>query len=61
MTMNEKDDKELLENSKKIIPCLEQVVSEGSIVVLEARDLIKNIDGNSITQYSWNQTEWHIS
>ncbi len=33
------------------------VVSEGSIVVLEARDLIKNIDDNSDTHYSWNYTD----
>jgi NTE family protein len=32
------------------------VVSEGSTVTLEAVALIKNIDINSIIQYSWNQT-----
>jgi len=50
----------ILENNKKTEnqkPDFNLVVSEGSIVVMEAHDLIKNIDGISITHYLWNQTD----
>jgi len=32
------------------------IISEGSTVVLDVRDLVKNIDTNSIKGYSWKQT-----
>ena len=57
--MNAEFKSKIPENIKKVgnqQPDFNLVVSEGSMVVLEARDLLKNIDGNSITQYSWNQT-----
>ena len=42
----------------KFFNCFSSVcVSEGSIVVLDARNLIKDIDiTNSIKNYSWKQT-----
>ncbi len=37
-------------------PPFKHVVSEGSVVVLEASDLVKDIDTNSIKNYAWKQT-----
>jgi NTE family protein len=42
--------------TEDIHPGFKCVVSEGSIVLLEARDLVKDIDTNSIKYYSWEQT-----
>jgi hypothetical protein len=60
MTVDGKDRVEIPKNSKKaenLQPSFKHVVSEGSIVVLDARDLIKDKDTtNSIKNYSWKQT-----
>jgi NTE family protein len=55
--MDGKDKSAIPKNSKKVEnqqPGFKHIVSEGSIVVLDARDLIK--DTNSIKHYSWKQT-----
>src|SRR5919199_4562507 len=38
------------------ISTFKRVVSEGSTVVLDVRDLVKDIDINSIKYYLWEQT-----
>jgi len=58
--MNTEFRSKIPENIKKAEnqqPDFNLVVSEGSTVVLQASDLIKNIDTDSITHYSWNQTD----
>ena len=38
--------------------CFKRVVSEGSTVILDVRDLVKDIDNiNSLKHYLWKQTE----
>ena len=59
MTLNGKDKDKLLENSKKIAPCLEQLVSEGSIVVFDLADFIsdKEIDIDNFRFQSYRQID----
>jgi NTE family protein len=52
--MNGKDRAEVSKNSKKA--AYKHVVSEGSVVVLDAHDIIGDVDTSSIKNYSWNQT-----
>jgi patatin-like phospholipase len=64
--MNGKDRAEISKNSKKAEikqqPAFKHVVSEGSLVVLDVRDLIKDGDTtNSIKDYSWKYpTDIHL-
>src|SRR5207302_7382312 len=58
MTMDRKDYDEFPESGKKTEgrhSSFKRIVSEGSTVVLDARDLVKDIDTNSIKYYSWRQ------
>ena len=62
VTMNGKDRVEISKDSKKQRPAFKHVVSEGSIVLLHASDLINDIDTNSIKNYSWRPiTEKHVN
>jgi hypothetical protein len=53
--MSGKERVEVSKNSEKVetrhLPAV--IVAEGSMVVLDAHDLIGNIDANSIRNYSW--------
>jgi hypothetical protein len=58
MTMDRKDYDEFPESGKKTEgrhSSFKRIISEGSTVVLDARDLVKDIDTNSIKYYSWRQ------
>jgi hypothetical protein len=57
--MDGKDRVEIPRNIKKIEPNqppIRHVVSEGSVVVLDARDLLGGTDTSSIKNYSWKET-----
>jgi len=60
ITMSGKDRVEISKSSKKAEtdqqPALKLIVSEGSTVVLDSRDLLKDVDSDSIKNYSWKQT-----
>lgn len=53
-TMSGKDMAEISKNRKKA--AYKHVVSEGSVVVLDAHDIIGDVDTSSIKNYSWNPT-----
>jgi hypothetical protein len=56
--MDGKDRVEVARNIKKVEPNqlpIRHVVSEGSVVVLDACDLIGDTDTSSIKNYSWKQ------
>src|ERR671939_629451 len=59
MTMDGKDNPKSPKGGRKIEnvhSTFKRVVSEGSTVVLDVRDLVKDIDINSIKYYLWEQT-----
>src|SRR5215831_1559777 len=57
--MDRKDRAEISKNSKK--GAYKHVVSEGSVVVLDARDIIGDEDTSSIKSYSWKPvTDIHL-
>jgi hypothetical protein len=56
MTMYRKDNDEIPKDSNLESVDFKDIVSEGARAVLDAQDLIKNIDGDSIRNYSWKQT-----
>lgn len=57
--MDRKENEGFLKSGKKTEDkqaSFKRIVSEGSMVVLDARDLIKDFNTNSIKHYSWEQT-----
>lgn len=61
VTMNGKNGAEISKNSKKVdTNHFELVVSEGSVVVLDARNVIGDVDTSSIKNYSWKPTDIHL-
>ena len=61
MTMDRKEHRESPKDGVKLEDnslCFKHVVSEGSTVILDVRDIVKDIDNiNSIKHCSWKQTE----
>ena len=61
MIMNRRNNRDDIPKKSEIADITESVdfndiVSEGTTVVLDAQDLIKNTDSDSIKKYSWKQT-----
>ncbi|MGB6593137.1 MAG: hypothetical protein WBE68_16690 [Candidatus Nitrosopolaris sp.] len=63
--MNGKDRVDISKSSKKTETnqqsAFRHIASEGSVVVLDARDIIDDVDTSSITNYSWKPpTDMHL-
>ena len=55
--MDRKDNDPVPKGGKKTEYTFKRVVSEGSTILLDARDLVKDVDINSIKYYLWEQTD----